>query len=124
MQKYKFCQPKQIISIFLTIIYTLSGKPYQYTTFCPLNSSMKSMFIFFIIPSFVFIFLVLFSQWFGFLKAVCIFSFFTPFTFGSCNKVALGYVLNCSVQELLPAPQGYSHFYDDKTGEWLGIRKK
>ncbi len=33
-------------------------------------------------------------------------------------------ILNCSVQELLPAPQGYSHFYDDQTGEWLGIRKK
>ena len=33
-------------------------------------------------------------------------------------------ILNCPVQELLPAPEGYAHFYDDKTGEWLGIRKK
>ena len=33
-------------------------------------------------------------------------------------------ILNCSIQELLPAPEGFAHFYDDKTGEWLGIRKK
>lgn len=33
-------------------------------------------------------------------------------------------ILNCPIQELLEAPEGYSHFYDDKTGEWLGIRKK
>lgn len=33
-------------------------------------------------------------------------------------------VLKCSVQELLEAPEGFSHFYDDKTGEWLGVRKK
>lgn len=33
-------------------------------------------------------------------------------------------ILNCPVQELLEAPEGYAHFYDDKTGEWLGIRKK
>lgn len=33
-------------------------------------------------------------------------------------------ILNCPIQELLDAPEGYAHFYDDKTGEWLGIRKK
>ncbi|MEI2271811.1 helix-turn-helix transcriptional regulator [Sphingobacterium sp. ML3W] len=33
-------------------------------------------------------------------------------------------VLNCEVIELLPVGDGYSHFYDDKTGEWLGVRKK
>lgn len=33
-------------------------------------------------------------------------------------------ILNCPIQELLEAPEGYAHFYDDKTGEWLGIRKK
>ncbi|MDV7696278.1 helix-turn-helix transcriptional regulator [Chryseobacterium soli] len=26
--------------------------------------------------------------------------------------------------ELIETGEGYSHFYDDKTGEWLGIRKK
>ena len=30
----------------------------------------------------------------------------------------------CEVSELLPVSPGFSHFYDDKTGEWLGIRKK
>lgn len=30
-------------------------------------------------------------------------------------------VLNCSVAELLEAPAGFMHLYDDKTGEWLGI---
>lgn len=33
-------------------------------------------------------------------------------------------VLNCTAHELLEAPEGYAHFYDDRTGEWLGIRKK
>lgn len=33
-------------------------------------------------------------------------------------------VLKCSLIELLPAPEDYSHFYDSDTGEWLGIRKK
>ena len=33
-------------------------------------------------------------------------------------------ILNCSIQKLLSAPDGFAHFYDDKTGEWLGIRKK
>ena len=32
--------------------------------------------------------------------------------------------LNCPIQELIEAPEGYAHFYDDKSGEWLGIRKK
>ncbi len=26
--------------------------------------------------------------------------------------------------ELVETGSGYAHFYDDKTGEWLGIRKK
>lgn len=26
--------------------------------------------------------------------------------------------------ELIETGEGYAHFYDDKTGEWLGIRKK
>ncbi|WP_172920014.1 hypothetical protein [Capnocytophaga canis] len=30
-------------------------------------------------------------------------------------------VLNSSVAELLEAPAGFMHLYDDKTGEWLGI---
>lgn len=30
-------------------------------------------------------------------------------------------VLNSSVVELLEAPEGFMHLYDDKTGEWLGI---
>lgn len=33
-------------------------------------------------------------------------------------------IIGCSLHELLEAPEGYSHFYDEKTGEWLGIRKK
>lgn len=33
-------------------------------------------------------------------------------------------VLKCDVHELIETGNGYSHFYDDKTGEWLGIRKK
>lgn len=32
-------------------------------------------------------------------------------------------ILNCPVQELLPAPEGYAHFYDEN-GNWQGIRKK
>ena len=31
--------------------------------------------------------------------------------------------LKCEITELIPAGDNYSHFYDDKTGEWLGIRK-
>ncbi|WP_255318239.1 helix-turn-helix domain-containing protein [Capnocytophaga canis] len=30
-------------------------------------------------------------------------------------------ILNCGVAELLEAPEGFMHLYDDKTGEWLGI---
>ena len=33
-------------------------------------------------------------------------------------------VLNSSVAELLEAPEGFMHLYDDKTGEWLGIIPK
>ena len=33
-------------------------------------------------------------------------------------------ILNCEVHELIETSKGYAHFYDDKTGEWLGIRKK
>ena len=33
-------------------------------------------------------------------------------------------VLDCNVHELLPTEKKYSHFYDNDTGEWLGIRKK
>ncbi|SDE16225.1 helix-turn-helix domain-containing protein [Riemerella columbipharyngis] len=32
--------------------------------------------------------------------------------------------LECQIAELLPAGNGFSHFYDDQTGEWLGIRRK
>lgn len=32
--------------------------------------------------------------------------------------------LDCSVFELIETDKDLSHFYDDKTGEWLGIRKK
>lgn len=32
--------------------------------------------------------------------------------------------LHCSIHELIEAPPGYSHFYDDTSGEWLGVRKK
>lgn len=33
-------------------------------------------------------------------------------------------VLKCDVHELIDTSETFSHFYDDKTGEWLGIRKK
>lgn len=33
-------------------------------------------------------------------------------------------ILDCKIHELIEAPEGYAHFYDDSTGEWLGIRKK
>ncbi len=32
-------------------------------------------------------------------------------------------VLTCDLHELIETSEGYSHFYDDKTGEWLGIRR-
>ncbi len=32
--------------------------------------------------------------------------------------------LNCEIHELIETSGDYSHFYDDKTKEWLGIRKK
>ncbi|KAB1228467.1 helix-turn-helix domain-containing protein [Chryseobacterium viscerum] len=32
--------------------------------------------------------------------------------------------LDTEPAELIQTGEGYSHFYDDKTGEWLGIRKK
>lgn len=33
-------------------------------------------------------------------------------------------VLEVTVFEIIAADDKYSHFYDDKTSEWLGIRKK
>ncbi len=33
-------------------------------------------------------------------------------------------ILNCEIHELIETGDKFSHFYDDKTGEWLGIRKK
>lgn len=33
-------------------------------------------------------------------------------------------ILKCNIHELIEAGEGYAHFYDDKTGEYLGIRKK
>lgn len=33
-------------------------------------------------------------------------------------------ILNCEIHELIETSEEYAHFYDDKTGEWLGIRKK
>lgn len=38
--------------------------------------------------------------------------------------VEVAEAIDCNVHELLEAGEGYSHFYDDVTGEWLGIRKK
>ncbi|OBS12777.1 hypothetical protein ATE49_15560 [Elizabethkingia miricola] len=32
--------------------------------------------------------------------------------------------IGCEMTELFSVGDKYSHFYDDKTGEWLGIRKK
>lgn len=32
--------------------------------------------------------------------------------------------LGCEEHELIETSDKYSHFYDDKTKEWLGIRKK
>lgn len=37
---------------------------------------------------------------------------------------AIAEVLNCEVVELLECGDGYAHFYDPETKEWLGIRKK
>ncbi|MGG7470782.1 helix-turn-helix domain-containing protein [Chryseobacterium arthrosphaerae] len=36
----------------------------------------------------------------------------------------LANALNCDMLELLEPGDGYAHFYDPNTGEWLGIRKK
>lgn len=47
--------------------------------------------------------------------------FRTP-TLGKLQEIANA--LNCEVQELIETSEGYAHFYDDKTGEWLGVRKK
>lgn len=33
-------------------------------------------------------------------------------------------VLKCDVHELIDTGSDFSHFYDQQTGEWLGIRKK
>ena len=32
--------------------------------------------------------------------------------------------LDCDVHELIEPGKDYAHFYDQQTGEWLGIRKK
>lgn len=32
--------------------------------------------------------------------------------------------IGCEIHELIGTGDKYAHFYDDKTGEWLGIRKK
>ena len=32
--------------------------------------------------------------------------------------------INCDVHELIGVTDEYYHLYDDKTGEWLGIKKK
>ncbi len=47
--------------------------------------------------------------------------FRTP-TLGKLEEIAE--VLNCEIHELVETSENYSHFYDDKTGGWLGIRKK
>lgn len=36
----------------------------------------------------------------------------------------LSQAIGCSISELIEAPEGYAHFYDLSTGEWLGVRKK
>lgn len=33
-------------------------------------------------------------------------------------------ILDCDPMELVEPKATHQHFYDDKTGEWLGIRKK
>jgi transcriptional regulator with XRE-family HTH domain len=38
--------------------------------------------------------------------------------------VEIADALETEPAELIETREGYSHFYDDKTGEWLGIRKK
>lgn len=47
--------------------------------------------------------------------------FRTP-SIGKLEEIAQ--ILNCEIHELLETSEDYAHFYDDKTGEWLGIRKK
>ena len=37
--------------------------------------------------------------------------------------ISISEALNITVNELIDSQDGYSHFYDDTTGEWLGIRK-
>ncbi|WP_277496731.1 helix-turn-helix transcriptional regulator [Elizabethkingia anophelis] len=32
--------------------------------------------------------------------------------------------INCDIHEIIGVTDEYYHLYDDKTGEWLGIRKK
>lgn len=43
-------------------------------------------------------------------------------TYNSIKQMAD--VLGVTVHQLLEAPKGYSHFYDDVTGKWLGLREK
>jgi len=42
-------------------------------------------------------------------------------TYNSIKEIAD--VLDITVIELLEAPQGFSHFYHEITGEYLGVRK-
>jgi len=42
--------------------------------------------------------------------------------FSSIQEIANA--IGCEIHELIETSEGYAHFYDDKTGEWLGIRKK
>lgn len=32
--------------------------------------------------------------------------------------------IDCDIHELIEPGEKYAHFYDQQTGEWLGIRKK
>lgn len=40
------------------------------------------------------------------------------------NLKQIAEALNVEPAELIETGKDYAHFYDDKTGEWLGIRKK
>ncbi len=47
--------------------------------------------------------------------------FRTP-TLGKLKDIAN--ILNCEIHELIETSEEYAHFYDNKTSQWLGIRKK
>lgn len=38
--------------------------------------------------------------------------------------IEISNALDCEIHELFNTSSDYSHFYDNNTGEWLGIRKK